>query len=132
MTKTNTLSAAYADLLNGRRIAISFQTAAELLVADFSDARQQRLEFAVSNTVRLPHSGTTSLHYADVSRARALLSKSRELGRDAGDADMWIISSALRYDLRLVTHDRQQLALAEAAGVECLTALGAPSRGSRT
>jgi predicted nucleic acid-binding protein len=113
---------AYRRLLGRRTIALSFQTLAELLGADYTSARQASLDRAVARTVRLPHSDETSESYARVASVRRALRRGRRLGSDAGDADVWIISSALQYHLPLMSHDRQQVALARASGLTVETA----------
>jgi predicted nucleic acid-binding protein len=104
-----------------RHAAISFQVDAELLSAGYAPSRQLRLDALRRSLVYLPHSNATSGWYARVANARKALKARRRPGGDAGDADVWIIASALEHRLVLVSHDRQQIMLARDVGQAVLT-----------
>jgi predicted nucleic acid-binding protein len=123
LTKASRHSFAYRRVLQDFSLAISFQTGAELLAADYSSARQRRLDALVEESLHLPHSAGTSAWYADTSRIRRALKQGRERGGDAGDADVWIISSALVYRTILMSHDGHQVALGRGLGLIISTAL---------
>jgi predicted nucleic acid-binding protein len=80
-----------------------------------------RLNRLRAGLLYLPHSRATNGWYARVSNIRKALRSAREGGRGAGDADMWIIASALEHGLGLVSHDRHQVLLAVEAGVRVFT-----------
>jgi hypothetical protein len=61
------------------------------------------------------------VHYANVVAVRRQLKLQSQPGSDAGDADVWIISSALEHAVPLASHDRQQVSLARACGVPTFT-----------
>jgi predicted nucleic acid-binding protein len=123
LTKSSGLARRYDELVGARRIAVSFQTVAELLSSGFSPARQVRLDSALAMTPWLPHSDETSYWYAQVANVHRSLRSQRARGRDAGDADMGIIASAAEYGCELITHDRHMLARAQSFGHDTASAL---------
>ncbi len=123
LTNVSEHSRAYNKMLGKRRLAVSFQTTAELLGAGFGRARQRRLRDLLAVTLRLPQGPSTDRWYARVVEKRAELIKRGELGRAASDADAWIISSALEYGLSLLSHDRNQVALGRAIDLAVVTNL---------
>jgi predicted nucleic acid-binding protein len=123
LTAVSEHSRAYNEMLGKRRLAVSFQTTAELLGAGFARARQKRLDDLLKVILRLPQQPSTDRWYARVVEKRAELNKRRELGAGADAADVWIISSCLEYALPLLSHDRHQVALGRAMGLQVLTNL---------
>ena len=123
LTKTSPHSTAYDEILGERRLAVSFQTTAELKGAGFGRARQLRVDALLAATLRLPQSESTDVWYARVAEKRKDLRKLSQSGANASDADVWIISSALEYGLPLLSHDTQQVYLGRAAGLRVLTNL---------
>ena len=123
LTKSSELSEPYDALIGSRRIAVSFQTEAELLSSDYAARRQARLDHALALTLRLPHSDETNVWYANIARARKLLKASRSAGGDVGDADVWIIAGAAEYGLALISHDRQMVHLGRSIGHRVYTVL---------
>jgi predicted nucleic acid-binding protein len=128
LTKSNSLGAAYDALIGNRKIAVSFQTIAELWSGTFSPSRQMQLDRLTDLATLLPHHEETSRCYARVARARAHLLPTRRPGRDSGDADMWIIASAIEHRLPLITHDKQMVALAREVECDVLTLLAGERR----
>jgi len=114
---------AYQGLLGNLRLAVSFQTPAELLSAGFGAARQQRLQDLLNVILVLPHSEATNVCYARVVERRRDLRKAQQPGADAADADAWIIGSALEHKLSLMSHDAHQVCLGRAMGLRVLTNL---------
>lgn len=123
LTSASEHSRAYNDILGNRRLAVSFQTRAELLGASFAKARKKRLKALLAVTLRLPQEESTDPWYDRVTEKRRELRKRQQLGSDASDADAWIISSALEYRFPLLSHDRQQVALGRAVGLKVWTNL---------
>jgi len=123
LTKPKRDTRAYLELIGDRLIALSFQILPELLSANFGPVRQRRVDALYSESVELPHTFSTSVQYAVVSVRRKELKQRRELGSDASDGDVWVIASSLEHRLPLLSHDRQQVALARGAGVETFTNL---------
>lgn len=123
LTKVSPHSEAYNRILGDDRIAISFQTQAELSSGGYKGARKQRLDDLLAATLKLPQSEATNIWYGRVIQKRKELRTLRKNGADAGDADVWIISSALEHGLRLLSHDRQQVGLARAMAVPTFTDL---------
>jgi|CXWL01.1.fsa_nt_gi predicted nucleic acid-binding protein len=121
LTKQSDHTLAYERILVGRKAAMSFQADAELLSAGYAPSRDQRLSALRHGIVLLPHSQATSAWYARVIGVRKALRPRRSLGSGAGDADVWIIASAMEHGIPLVSHDRQQIALAQAAGHSVFT-----------
>ncbi len=132
LTKPSRHTLAYRRFLQGAGLAISFQTVPELLAAGYSSLRQSRLERLLSNIVELPHSTTTNRWYSEGLLLRARLKRERRIGSDAGDADLWIIANALEYGTPLASHDRQQVGLARAMGLDVFTALPQFTAGNPT
>jgi predicted nucleic acid-binding protein len=133
LTKPHPNSIFYLNLAGTRELAISFQVGAELLASGYSGRRLSRLQQLQAAAVYLPHSHATSSYYAEATLVRKALRRSTRAGRDAGDADLWIIASAIEHSIPLASQDAQQVALARAMGVDAYTALprlraGNPSR----
>ncbi len=123
LTSVSEHSSAYNKMIGSRRLAISFQTPGELLGAGFGAARKRRVDMLLAVTLRLPQQPSTDVWYARVAQKRRELGKLQQEGRNASDADVWIISSALEYGLPLLSHDAQQVALGRAMGLQVLTNL---------
>ena len=121
LTKQGEHTHIYDGALEGRKAAISFQVDAELLSSGYGPSRQMRLDLLRAGLLYLPHSRATNRWYARVSNVRKALRRGRGGGRDAGDADMWIIATALEHGLALVAHDRHQILLAVETGVRVFT-----------
>lgn len=123
LTKASRHSRDYQDLIGQRRLAVSFQTKAELLASDFGEKRRERVRDLLAAILLLPHSEATSVWYSRV----IPISKERKRlgwpGGDAGQADIWIIASALEYSLPLVSHDAGQVDLGRVMGLKVLTSL---------
>jgi predicted nucleic acid-binding protein len=93
----------YARHLQGRRLAISFMTVAELFqwafVRGWGVRRQQQLETSLEKYVVLPFDLALCRHWGEV-RAGC-----RAQGRPISPQDAWVAATALRYELSLVTHN---------------------------
>jgi predicted nucleic acid-binding protein len=123
LTKSGRHTAAYATAVGSRTLAVSFQSEAELLSADYSAARQARLNAFLASSVRLKHSDLTTHHYAVAARERRRRRPTRLAGSGASDGDLWIIAGALEHSLVLLTHDTHQVHLGRALGIEVFTQL---------
>lgn len=124
LTSVSPDSVAYNGWIAGRLLAIGFQVKAELINLRYgSTTRSNSLSTLVASCVHLGHSEATSVWYARVSEKRQDLRKTRSGGWNAGDADMWVISSALEHGLGLLSHDDAQVKLARAMGLETFTNL---------
>jgi predicted nucleic acid-binding protein len=123
LTKGSPDCSAYEGMIGERRLAVSFQTEAELLGWKAGEARRQRLNDLLAAMLRLPHSEATTLWYSRVVQRRAELQRSRGSGANAQDADAWIISSALEHNLAMLSHDQEQVHLGRAMGLKVLTNL---------
>jgi tRNA(fMet)-specific endonuclease VapC len=93
----------YTSYLEGRRLAISFMTVAELyqwtFVRNWSESRQQKLEASLQSYTVLPF---------DIALCRLwgeIRSRCRSEGRPISPQDAWIAATAFRFHLRLVTHN---------------------------
>jgi predicted nucleic acid-binding protein len=123
LTKIGRHSAAYKSILGTRRISFSFQARSELLGAQYQGKRLAQLQTLLATTLPLPQTDATSIWYARIAAARKELKRKHQVGGDAGDADVWIIASAMEHRLALVSHDQQQVALARSMGHPTLTDL---------
>ena len=123
LTKASSHSGAYNRIIGHKRVILSFQSRPELLGANYAPARQKRLEALLAAIVWAPHSAATDVWYARVVAVRKQLKTQGRSGGDAGDADAWIIASALEHALPLMSHDRQQVELARACDCPTYTDL---------
>jgi predicted nucleic acid-binding protein len=121
LTKRSPDADAYAAWRGNRLLAVNFQILAELLGANYAGARKQRLDDLVSACVRLGLNESTHVWYSRVAATRSERRKGRREGADAGDADMWVLASALEYSIPLFSHDRGQVQLGRAVGLEIMT-----------
>jgi len=123
LTKHSPHCEAYQALIGDCRLAVSFQTHAELLSCDYGPKRRQRLDELLTVTLLLPHTEATNVRYARVATARSELRRAHRPGEGAQDGDMWIISSAAEHDLPLLSHDDNQVHLGRVVGLRVLTCL---------
>lgn len=93
----------YAPHLEGRRLAISFMTVAELFqwafVRGWGERRKQELEVSLQKYLVLPFDIALCRLWGEI-RAGC-----RAKGSPISSQDAWIAASALRYELPLVTHN---------------------------
>ena len=132
LTSRSPDSAAYAGWVDERLIAISFQVKAELLSCRYSEARISRLRALVASCVDLKHSEATNVWYARVADKRRELQRAGHDGGNAGQADMWVISSTLEHGLVLLAHDRALVRLAREMGLRVFTNLPGLRDGNPT
>jgi predicted nucleic acid-binding protein len=123
LTKGSPHSAAYNKIVGRKRVVISFQSRPELLSANYNPARRRRLDLLLAATVPAPHSDATDVWYVRIVSVRKQLKAQQRPGSDAGDADVWIIASALEHGIPLMSHDKQQVCLARACGLATYTDL---------
>ena len=123
LTKVSPHSGAYNKIVGRKRLVMSFQSRPELLSADYTPARKKRLDNLMAATVPAPHSDATDVWYARIVSVRKQLKAQQRIGSDAGDADVWIIASALEHGIPMMSHDRQQVCLARACGLPTYTNL---------
>ena len=104
----------YEPHLEGRRLILSFQSVAELwLLArknGWENRRQENLRKFLGKFLVVPADAELAEAWANVTADAA------KLGRRLETADAWIVATALRYELPLATHDRDQLILQELGG----------------
>jgi predicted nucleic acid-binding protein len=107
---------AYAPLVQGKRLCLSFMSVAELLrwslAHKWGEARRQSLDESIRRTVVLPYDAAMAESWA-----RIAVHRSRS-GRPISCSDCWIAASALRHGLTLLTHNRRDF-----EGVEGLRVL---------
>lgn len=101
--KRDTRAAAYAPILYGNRLAISFMTTAELyqwsVARRWGTPRIQQLEQAIARYLLIPPD-------LDLCRSWGRLRAERQaLGLAIDSQDAWIAATALRYSVPLVTHN---------------------------
>jgi tRNA(fMet)-specific endonuclease VapC len=101
--KRDTRAPAYAPLLQGNRLAISFMTAAELFqwanARKWGQPRFERLEQAIATYLIIP---------PDLGLCRVwgkLRAERQAIGHTIDAQDAWIAATALHYALPLVTHN---------------------------
>jgi predicted nucleic acid-binding protein len=123
LTKNSPDADYYWALLGEDTIRVSFQVRAEVLGAEFGSSRQHRLLLILESSLILPHSESTNIGYARTSRERRNLRRIHAPGSDAADGDVWVIASSLEHGLSLLSHDKQQIALARAMDLPAFTNL---------
>jgi predicted nucleic acid-binding protein len=101
--KGDTRAVAYAPLLHGNRLAISFMTVAELFewaaIRNWGQRRLAQLEQTLVAYTVIP---------VDVELCRlwgTLRAQQQAAGRTIASQDAWIAATALRHGLPLVTHN---------------------------
>jgi len=104
----------YEPHLAGRRLILSFQSVAELWLLARKNARrncrEEKLRMFLRKFLVVPADDGLAKAWAEVTATSARLGKRLET------ADAWIVATALRYELPLVTHDRDQLILQALGG----------------
>jgi len=83
LTKVSPDSLAYGAMIGERRLAVSFQTEAELLGWEVGGARRKRLDDLLAAALKLPHSEAASVWYSRVVQRRAELRRSGGSGGSA-------------------------------------------------
>lgn len=121
LTRQSPDAITYSSWLGTKRLAVNFQVQAELLAANFGPRRKQRLDDLLAVSLKLPMNESTHVMYARVQALRGELRKRRHEAAEIGEADLWVISSALEYEIPLFSHDRKQVQFARLASVVCLT-----------
>jgi predicted nucleic acid-binding protein len=101
--KRDSRAVLYAPELDPSGLCVSFQTVAELRcwsrIRRWSDARRADLERALAHCVLLPWDNAMCEVWAQITAHR------RQLGRPIECGDAWIAATALRYGVRLATHN---------------------------
>jgi tRNA(fMet)-specific endonuclease VapC len=103
LLKGDSRASSYAPYLQGRRLAISFMTVAELFqwaaMRNWGARRMSQLETSLQDYLILPF---------DIALCRLwgeIRAKCRAAGRPTSPQDAWIAATALRHHLPLVTHN---------------------------
>ncbi len=101
--KRDSRAQAYAPLLQGNRLAISFMTAAELyqwaVARNWGRARTERLEQQITTYLLIPPDLATCRTWGRLRAERQLA------GQTIDTQDAWIAATALHFSLPLVTHN---------------------------
>ncbi|MCX7631399.1 MAG: PIN domain-containing protein [Geminicoccaceae bacterium] len=105
---------AYAPQLRGHTLVLSFQSVAELFyLADrngWGEKRRDALKRFLARFLIVPADKALAASWATV------IARTEKLGKRLETADAWIVATALRHDLPLITHDRDQLVLEDLGG----------------
>lgn len=124
LTKASKHSTAYQTMIGDRKLAMSFQTQAELLGFNpKGEQRKKRLRDLLAAIVKLPNTEATNIWYSRVIAVRTELRRSHRPGEGAQDGDVWVLSSALEHGIPVLSHDDHQVHLGRAAGLKVLTNL---------
>lgn len=106
--KGDSRAISYAPYLEGRRLAISFMTVAELFqwaaIRKWGARRRNQLEANLQNYTILPFN-IALCHLWGETRA-----KCRAVGQPISPQDAWIAATALQHHLPLVTHNPSNFA----------------------
>ncbi len=102
------LATLYAADLQGKKLAISFQTEAEVrfgaLAAGWGSKRLDALEDRLAMAVAVPAHAALTATYAELRNECRKTGHALQAGRHT--ADLWIASTALTLSAPLVTHDK--------------------------
>jgi tRNA(fMet)-specific endonuclease VapC len=103
LLKGDTRAERYRPHLQGRLLAISFMTVAELLYGmlarNWGEVRRRRLHEQLRRLVVHPYDATLCQRWAEVTDER------RRAGHPIGVADAWIAATAVHHDVPLITHN---------------------------
>ena len=101
--KQDSRAIAYAELLQGNQLALSFMTVAELFqwiaVRNWGESRIKELEKALDDYLVIP---------VDIELCRKwgyLRAELQTIGKSISAQDAWIAATALRYNLPLISHN---------------------------
>ena len=127
-TRQMPLAPAYREMLAGRTIGLSYFVRAELEGATWDPPQRERLDAMYEESVELTPGAATTTWYnrGHAERRRLKLTRAgrgRAQRRPVGDTDLWIIAHAAEYEVPYMSHDRSACKVADALGVEVLTAL---------
>ncbi len=93
----------YEALLNGRELALSFMSIAELyqwaFIRQWGDRRISQLEQYLSNYLVIPIDNRLCQEWAK------LRAETQQSGRALSPQDAWIAATAIRHDIELATHN---------------------------
>jgi predicted nucleic acid-binding protein len=99
----------YGPDLLGHSLAISFQTAAELFMwaeaNRWGAAQRHALDLFLGRFALIPYDGDLGRTWARV------MTHARAAGRRLESGDGWIVATAVRHGLTLVTHDKDLVGL---------------------
>jgi tRNA(fMet)-specific endonuclease VapC len=117
--KGDSRAVSYAPHLQGRRLAISFMTVAELFqwaaIRNWEARRTSQLEASLQSYTVLPFDIALCRLWGEV---RA---KCRAAGRPISPQDAWVAATALHHHLPLVTHNPSDFEVIE--GLEIITTI---------
>ena len=103
LLKGDTRAQLYRPHLQGRTLALSFMTVAELFqwayVRNWGDRKLTRLEEQLHRYVIVPFDNELCKQWASISVQR------QRIGRPMSVQDAWIAATALRHNCPLVTHN---------------------------
>jgi tRNA(fMet)-specific endonuclease VapC len=101
----------FRSLIEGKRIAISFVTVAELykwaIHRSWSETRVQSLEVMLSKCVVVRFSSRLAWKWAEISAAR------QKAGRTIDSMDAWIAATAVHHSISLVTNNVEHFRAAQ-------------------
>ncbi|MEM8641430.1 MAG: type II toxin-antitoxin system VapC family toxin [Cyanobacteria bacterium P01_G01_bin.54] len=103
--KGSQFSEPYEPLLQGHELALSFMTLAELfqwaMVRNWGDRRINQMEDYLSDYLVIPVDQQLCRTWANIRLER------QKVGQTISSQDAWVAATAIRHDLPLVTHNRQ-------------------------
>ena len=111
----------YESLLGDGRFTVTYFTDAELAVRNWVDWEGVRYARLRARLRELPNPGPrTKEQFIEAAQLRHGLGLSR---RQRDLTDLWIIAQTAEYGLRLASHDREMLRVADALQIETVTLL---------
>ena len=111
----------YEPLLEGAHLAVTYFTDAELAVRPLIGQERDRYDRLRTRLHQLSNPGPrTKEQFVKAAQLRHGLGLSR---RQRDLTDLWIVAQTAEYGLRLASHDREMLRVADALRIETVTLL---------
>jgi tRNA(fMet)-specific endonuclease VapC len=103
--KNDSRGRAYQSHIQGKRACLSFMTVAELyrwtIMRNWQSKRVDQMRNEIKQHVVIPFDDAMAWQWAQIMSQK---------GRPMASSDAWIAATAVRYDIPLVTHNRQHFA----------------------
>ena len=109
------LQANYTQRINGRILAITYFTRAELDSAEWTAEKQTAVDAFLAQCIKLENPGdATRIWFARAKQVRARLN----LDRGAEREDLWMLAQTAEHRLPFISHDYNAVRVARGLGVD--------------
>ena len=111
----NELASPYGELLQRKKLALTYFALAELDAARWSPEKRRRLDDLIGQCIVLDNPAAATRRWF----ARAVLVRARlNLERGAEREDLWLLAQTAEYGLPLLSHDYNAVRVAAALGID--------------